>query len=124
MDTLKRLPKWENILFLTLTPLGFLIFLPLLWVFKTTTVWHVLMYLAYGALTSLCITAGYHRFFAHRSYQASPLLKIFYLTFGSAAFQGSVMQWATDHRRHHAFVDSPKDPHNIGQGFFHAHIGW
>jgi len=74
--------------------------------------------------TSFSITAGYHRLFAHRSYEAKPWLKAFFLFFGSSAFQGSLFDWASDHRVHHNKVDTPEDPYNINQGFWYAHIGW
>ncbi len=51
-------------------------------------------------------------------------MKFFYLLVGASAFQGSALNWARDHRRHHRYVDSDRDPHNIYRGFFYAHIGW
>jgi stearoyl-CoA desaturase (delta-9 desaturase) len=75
-------------------------------------------------LTMLAITGGYHRYFAHRSYECSTLVKLFWLLIGAAAFQGSALKWATDHRRHHRFVDTPDDPYNINNGFWYAHVGW
>eukprot|EP00461_Guttulinopsis_vulgaris_P009880 UN09951 len=42
----------------------------------------------------------------------------------SIANQGSILQWATDHRIHHVHVDTDADPHNINRGFFFAHMGW
>jgi stearoyl-CoA desaturase (delta-9 desaturase) len=72
----------------------------------------------------MSITAGYHRLLAHRSYEGRAWLKLTYLLVGAAAFQGSALQWAADHRRHHRAVDSPDDPHNIQRGFFWAHMGW
>ena len=77
-----------------------------------------------GCATSISITGGYHRLFAHRSYQTQTWVKIFYLLLGGASFQGSVLKWATDHRRHHRYVDTDKDPYNINQGFWYAHMGW
>ena len=52
------------------------------------------------------------------------MVKFLYLLFGSAAFQGSALQWSSDHRRHHRYVDTDRDPHNIKRGFFYAHMGW
>jgi stearoyl-CoA desaturase (delta-9 desaturase) len=53
---------------------------------------------------------------------------------GSLAFQGSVVSWVADHRRHHAFSDKEGDPHSpwlfgtgpvaVARGFWHAHMGW
>ncbi len=75
-------------------------------------------------LTALSITAGYHRLVAHRSYSANKYMKAVYLILGAAAFEGSALEWATDHRRHHREVDTDNDPYNINRGFFYAHIGW
>jgi stearoyl-CoA desaturase (delta-9 desaturase) len=86
--------------------------------------WTVGAALAWLVLTSLSVTAGYHRLFAHRSYQASRVLQAVYLLFGAAAVQNSAVKWAADHRRHHASTDREDDPYNIRRGFWWAHVGW
>jgi fatty-acid desaturase len=75
-------------------------------------------------LTTFGISGGYHRLFAHGTYEAHPILKIFYLVFGAASFEASALKWASDHRRHHAYIDEDQDPYNIKRGFWWAHIGW
>lgn len=75
-------------------------------------------------LTGLSITAGYHRYFAHRAYDCHPVLQVFFLLFGAAALQNSALAWVSDHRYHHRHVDRPEDPYNINKGFWWAHIGW
>jgi stearoyl-CoA desaturase (delta-9 desaturase) len=52
------------------------------------------------------------------------VVRLFFALIGAAAFEGSILEWATDHRNHHRYTDQEKDPYNIKQGFFHAHIGW
>ncbi len=74
--------------------------------------------------TGFSITLGYHRFFAHMTFRAKLPVRLFVLIFGAAAFENSVLMWASDHRRHHKHVDHDDDPYNISKGFFHAHIGW
>ncbi len=74
--------------------------------------------------SGLSITAGYHRLWAHTTYQANPVIKVFLLLFGAAAFEGSALEWCTDHRNHHRYVDTARDPYNINRGFWYAHIGW
>jgi len=80
------------------------------------------------------ITIGFHRLFTHKSFVAKRPLKIFFAVLGTMAFQGSVIGWVADHRRHHRWSDRPGDPHSpvfkearaldgIG-GFWHAHAGW
>jgi len=72
----------------------------------------------------ISVTAGYHRLFAHKSFQASWPVRLFFLVTGSAALENSVLNWAADHRVHHSHVDDDKDPYNITKGFWWAHIGW
>lgn len=79
---------------------------------------------AWSALTIFSLSAGYHRLFSHRAYEAHPVLRALVLLFGAAAFQNSALIWAADHRRHHQRVDTPLDPYSIKGGFWHAHVGW
>lgn len=119
----KRL-QWVNTLFLTLTPIGAAILTPL-YIHHHGFGWQAPVFLiGYCAMTAMSITAGYHRMLSHKSYDCKPWVKFVYLLFGAGAFQGSALQWCTDHRRHHRFVDTEVDPHNINQGFFYAHMGW
>ncbi len=74
--------------------------------------------------SGLSITVGYHRLFAHRTFKTNPVIIFLSLFFGAAAFEESVLQWASQHRDHHKYVDTERDPYNIKQGFFYAHIGW
>lgn len=74
--------------------------------------------------TNLSITAGYHRYFSHRSYNAHPLVEWLFLLFGASAFQASVLKWGSDHRRHHIKVDTDDDPYSINKGFWFAHMEW
>jgi len=75
-------------------------------------------------LSAISITGGYHRLWTHNSYKANTILEIFYLIFGTIASEGSVINWAKEHRTHHRNEEKQGDPYNISKGFFHAHIGW
>ncbi|HEU0198489.1 MAG TPA: fatty acid desaturase [Nevskiaceae bacterium] len=76
-------------------------------------------------LTGLSITAGYHRLWAHRAYEAHPAVEWVYLLFGAMALQNSVFCWTAQHRSHHRFIDDvDNDPYAIGRGFWFAHMGW
>jgi len=115
---------WPNVVYLVASPLITLTLVPY-YLYTRGFDWRIWLFtLIMGCCTSVSITGGYHRLFAHRSYSAKTWVKLFYLLFGGASFQGSVMKWATDHRRHHRYVDTEKDPYNIKQGFWYAHIGW
>jgi len=80
------------------------------------------------------LSVGFHRLFTHRAFQASRPLKVALAVLGSMSFQGSVIGWVADHRRHHQFADRPGDPHSpvrpssqrFGRlrGAIHAHLGW
>ncbi len=74
--------------------------------------------------TGMGTTAGYHRLFSHKSYQAKWAVRLLYLLFGGAAFEGSARWWACQHRIHHHHIDTGQDPYGINKGFWHAHIGW
>ena len=116
--------EWSNIAFLTLSPLigilGTAVYVYFNGVHPLEPVLFLTMYVA----TGMSITAGYHRYFAHRSYECRPVMKFLYLVFGACALENSVMRWASDHRYHHKFVDSDLDPYNIKRGGFFAHMGW
>lgn len=75
-------------------------------------------------IVAMVISGGYHRYFAHKTFECHPILKVFYLIMGCAAFQQSALVWASDHRFHHRYVDTDKDPYNIQKGFWWAHVGW
>lgn len=75
-------------------------------------------------LFGLSITAGYHRLFSHRSYEASRALTWALLLVASGALQGQALRWAWQHRVHHRHSDSAADPHNRRAGWWHSHMGW
>ncbi|MEQ1875863.1 MAG: acyl-CoA desaturase, partial [Bdellovibrionia bacterium] len=119
----KRL-DWVNTTFLILTPLIALTWTPL-HIYFYGLEWNVLaFFFVYSMITSLSITGGYHRLLAHRAYQVRGWVKVLYLLFGAAAFQGSALKWCSAHRDHHRYVDSDGDPYSIKKGFLYAHIGW
>lgn len=86
------------------------------------------------AVTMLGITVGFHRLFAHRSFQTIAPIRFALGALGSMAFQGSLVTWVGLHRRHHKYSDAAGDPHSphdhggramgLLRGFWHAHIGW
>ena len=86
--------------------------------------WSLGLGLVWLACSSMSITGGYHRLFAHNAYKARGPLRLFYLLFGAAGVQNSALKWSADHRVHHNKVDTDKDPYNIKRGFWWAHIVW
>jgi stearoyl-CoA desaturase (delta-9 desaturase) len=83
--------------------------------------WFALLLLA----NEMAITCGYHRLWAHRTYEAHPALKVLYLLFGAMALQNSVLVWSANHRVHHLEIDDrDRDPYCARRGFWFSHIGW
>ena len=117
--------NWPAALMLTLTPLAALILLPIyLWSHSISlSTWCIFaLFLAWNGLG---ITAGYHRLWAHRTYEASWLVRLFLMIGGTMAIQNSVLYWASGHRTHHQHVDDvDKDPYSAKRGFWFSHIGW
>ncbi|KAI4213615.1 MAG: hypothetical protein LQ351_003839 [Letrouitia transgressa] len=112
--------NWLNVYLIIGVPLIGLLsafWIPLQW--KTMT-WTVLYYFA----TGLGITAGYHRLWAHTSYSATLPLRIFLAAVGGGAVEGSIRWWARDHRAHHRYTDTDKDPYSVRKGLLYSHFGW
>ncbi|MCB0378454.1 MAG: fatty acid desaturase [Bdellovibrionales bacterium] len=116
--------EWTSAIFLLVTPVLALI-LGIYYLYNFGFSWALLALMTfYYFATGMSITAGYHRLFSHRTYEASLPVRLFYLFFGAAAFQNSVITWCTDHRYHHKYTDSDNDPYNAKRGFWFSHIGW
>lgn len=90
----------------------------------------VFMYVA----TMLGVEVGLHRYFSHHSFQASLPIRVLLGILGSMAAEGPIIQWASNHRRHHQYSDRLEDPHSPNlhaegrfgwlRGLWHAHVGW
>ncbi len=71
------------------------------------------------------ITAGYHRYFSHRSFECTRWFQFVLAFLGSSAAQKGVIWWAGHHRDHHRYSDMPEDIHSpIQRGFWYSHMGW
>jgi stearoyl-CoA desaturase (delta-9 desaturase) len=116
--------SWVNTAFLLATPALALALLPV-YLIQFGFAWSDFAIFSFMIFTTgFSITAGYHRLFAHQTYEAHPLVRLFFLIFGAGGFQNSAFKWGSDHRYHHRFVDKEGDPYNINRGFFYAHMGW
>jgi stearoyl-CoA desaturase (delta-9 desaturase) len=76
------------------------------------------------ALRMFGITAGYHRYFAHRSYKTSRWFQFLLALLGCSGAQRGPLWWAANHRTHHQRADTRDDPHSPLGGFCWAHAGW
>ena len=85
--------------------------------------------LALGAVLYLLrmfgITAGYHRYFAHRAYKTSRAFQFVLACLAQSSAQRGVLWWAGKHRWHHRHSDTELDVHSPARhGFLYAHVGW
>lgn len=116
--------NWPTTLFLTLTPLAALIAVPAYIINYGLDWFQIALFFAFYYGCGMSITLGYHRLFSHLAFKAKLPVRLGVLAFGAAAFEGSVLDWVSDHRRHHKHVDHEEDPYNINKGFIWAHLGW
>jgi stearoyl-CoA desaturase (Delta-9 desaturase) len=97
--------------------------------------WHdILIAFVFYMVSGLGISAGFHRYFTHSSFKAKRPLRIALAVAGSLAFEGPVLNWVADHRRHHKYSDREGDPHSpwrfgndwkaLTKGLAWAHVGW
>ena len=71
------------------------------------------------------ITAGYHRYFSHRTYKTSRPFQFFLALLAQSSSQKGVLWWASHHRVHHKHSDQPGDVHSpVQRTFYYAHVGW
>ena len=120
----RRRTKWAGVgLFLVLTVCG-LIGTPFYIYRYGITTSEILIFLFYFIATSMAITVGYHRLFAHATYKTNNVIRFLLLFFGAATYEESALKWASQHRQHHQFTDTDLDPHNVKRGFWYCHVGW
>jgi stearoyl-CoA desaturase (delta-9 desaturase) len=71
------------------------------------------------------ITAGYHRYFSHRTFKTSRAFQFFLAVLAQSSSQKGALWWAAHHRVHHKLSDQPGDVHSpVQNSFFYAHVGW
>lgn len=92
-----------------------------------------LLFFMYVA-TTLGVEVGLHRYFSHRSFKTGLPIQVLLGVLGSMAAEGPIIQWVSNHRRHHQYSDRLEDPHSPHlqaeghfdrlRGLWHAHVGW
>ena len=71
------------------------------------------------------ITAGYHRYFSHRSFKTSRGFQFFLAFLGQTSAQRGALWWAARHREHHKYSDTEQDIHSpVQHGFWYSHVLW
>jgi stearoyl-CoA desaturase (delta-9 desaturase) len=77
------------------------------------------------AVRMFFVSAGYHRYFSHRSYKTSRAFQFVIAWIAESSAQKGALWWAAHHRHHHRYSDQDEDLHSPTLfGFFWAHIGW
>jgi stearoyl-CoA desaturase (delta-9 desaturase) len=71
------------------------------------------------------VTAGYHRYFSHRSFKTSRAGQFVLAWLAQSSAQRGAMWWAAVHRHHHLHSDTEDDVHSPRhRGFLYSHVGW
>ena len=88
--------------------------------------WRVVWIAAVSYLVRMWgLTAGYHRYFSHRSFKTGRVFQLVLAWLGAAAFQNGPLWWASWHRQHHRHSDEERDAHSpVRRGFWYAQAGW
>ncbi len=107
---------------------------PVAWIWGFLDWQTVVVGIAFYLISGLGIAMGFHRYFTHGSFRAKRALKIALAVAGSLAIEGPVLDWVSDHRRHHKYSDKEGDPHSpwrfgddwkaLTKGMVWAHMGW
>jgi len=92
------------------------------WTGFTTTALVLLAVTFFGRM--FFITAGYHRYFAHKSYKLNRFWQFVMAFGGGTAVQKGMLWWSGHHRTHHRYSDTERDLHSPRKGFWWSHVGW
>ena len=98
---------------------------PLAAIWTGVTMTSVILAITLYVVRMFGITAGYHRFFSHRSFKTSRAFQFVLAVIAMSSAQKSVLWWAALHRHHHRHSDQEDDVHSpLHRGFFYSHVGW
>ena len=84
----------------------------------------IVLFVVLYVVRAFFITAGYHRYFAHRAYRMGRVAQAVFAFGGGTAAQKGALWWASIHRTHHRYTDTDRDPHSPQRGFWWSHVGW
>lgn len=98
--------------------------IPFLAIFTGVTLKAVILCVALYFGRMFAITAGYHRYFAHRTYKMGRIAQFVMAFVGGMSAQKGALWWASYHRHHHRYSDTEIDIHSPKKGFWWSHMGW
>ena len=110
---------------LGLIPFALAHFLPFLAYFTGVTTTALWLFFVLFFVRQWAVTAGYHRYFAHKAFETSRVFQFILAFLAQATAQKGVLWWAGHHRAHHQYSDREGDLHSaLRDGFYHSHMGW
>jgi len=114
-----------NVLVFTITGLIAAVLVPIEALLNGFDSFEIIACIALIYFSGMSITAGYHRLWSHKAYEANVFVRIVLAIGGAMSLQNSILHWCSDHRIHHRHVDdNDHDPYSAKKGFWYSHIGW
>lgn len=88
--------------------------------------WYMLgIFILWTFIGGLGVAVGYHRYFAHKSFETYRFIEKIMAYLGLLSCDGSLPFWVALHRGlHHRFADTEHDPHTPLKGKWYAFIVW
>jgi stearoyl-CoA desaturase (delta-9 desaturase) len=114
----------ERINWLHSTPMILIHLTPLLAFWTGTRMIDWIVCVALYWIRMFFLTAGYHRYFSHRSFKTTRAMQFLLALGGGLAANKGVLWWSANHRRHHKHSDEEGDVHSPTRGFWWSHIKW
>jgi stearoyl-CoA desaturase (delta-9 desaturase) len=114
-----RLINWPNVLWLALLHVGCLA-APFLFTWEAVVLTVVLHWFTGGI--GICL--GFHRHLTHLSFSTYKPVRWLLAFIGGLAGEGAVIDWVSNHRKHHAHSDQEDDPHSPHDGPWWSHMFW
>lgn len=85
----------------------------------------IALFVGLYAVRMFGITAGYHRYFSHRTYKMGRVTQFVMGALAESSAQKGILWWSSHHRHHHTHSDDPDDVHSPKHhGFWYSHVGW
>ncbi len=76
------------------------------------TAWQWAITLFVYCCIMISVTVGYHRLASHKAFACPNWIRSLLLFFAGIPFYGPAIVWVANHREHHRFTDTEKDPHS------------
>lgn len=83
-----------------------------------------LTFLLHWITGGIGICLGFHRHLTHLSFNTWRPVRWLLAFIGGLAGEGSVIDWVSNHRKHHAHSDLEGDPHSPHDGPWWSHMFW